>query len=168
VLLGSVALNATAFVFAFRLATTRELSIRDVLVGAVAAAIIWQLLQSFGVLYVEHVVRHASATNGVFAIVLGLLAFLYVTATAVVFCVEVNVVRRDQLHPRSLLTPFTDDVILTRGDRRVYTGQAKAQRSKGFETVDVSFAPTAAACPPDPSTDADGGSASQRGSEPKG
>ena len=28
---------------------------------------------------------------------------------------------------------------LTHGDRQVYRGQAKAQRSKGFETVDVTF-----------------------------
>jgi hypothetical protein len=77
----------------------------------------------------------------VFAVVLGLLAFLYVNATALVLCVEINVVRVDRLHPRSLLTPFTDDVSLTGGDRRVYTGQAKAQRSKGFETVDVEFHP---------------------------
>jgi membrane protein len=139
VLIASVALNATAFVFAFRIATTRALSIRDVLAGALAAAVIWQLLQTFGVLYVERVVNHASATNSVFAIVLGLLAFLYLTATAAVFCIELNVVRVDRLYPRSLLTPFTDDVALTRGDRSVYRGQAKAQRSKGFETVDVSF-----------------------------
>lgn len=28
-------------------------------------------------------------------------------------CVEINVVRVDRLHPRSLLTPFTDNVVLT-------------------------------------------------------
>jgi membrane protein len=32
-----------------------------------------------------------------------------------------------------LLTPFTDNVELTRGDRKTYAGQAKAQRAKGFE-----------------------------------
>ena len=33
-----------------------------------AAAIVWQLLQTFGVVYVGHVVKGASATNGVFAL----------------------------------------------------------------------------------------------------
>ena len=75
----------------------------------------------------------------IFALVLGLLAFLYVTAMAVVLCAEINVVRVEHLHPRALLTPFTDDVELTGGDKRAYTSQATAQRSKGFETVDVSF-----------------------------
>ena len=139
VLLASVVVNAAVFVFVFRLATARELSWRDVAPGAITAAIMWQLLQTFGVVYVGHTVKNASATNGVFAFVLGLLAFLYLTSVTMVLCVEINVVRVDRLHPRSLLTPFTDHVQLTRGDRRVYTDQAKAQRSKGFENVDVDF-----------------------------
>jgi membrane protein len=139
VLLASVAMNAGAFILAFRIATTRKLSVRGVAPGAVAAAVIWQLLQSFGTVYVGHVIKKASAINGVFALVLGLLAFLYLTASAVVLCAEINAVRVDQLHPRALLTPFTDNVELTTGDRRAYTTQAEAQRSKGFENVDVTF-----------------------------
>lgn len=139
VLIASVLVNAAVFILAFRIATARDLSVRDVAPGAVAAAIVWQLLQTFGVVYVGHVVKGASATNGVFALVLGLIAFLYITGVAVVFCVEINVVRVDKLHPRSLLTPFTDDVTLTHGDRRAYTGQATAQRNKGFEDINVDF-----------------------------
>jgi hypothetical protein len=107
--------------------------------GAIAAAMIWQALQSFGVVYVGHVVQRASATNGLFALVLGLVAFLYLSASAVVLCIELNVVRVRRMHPRALLTPFTDNVQLTSGDRRAYTRQAKAQRSKGFQRVEVTF-----------------------------
>jgi uncharacterized BrkB/YihY/UPF0761 family membrane protein len=85
------------------------------------------------------VVRHASATNGVFALVLGMLGFIYLAASLVMLCVEINVVRVDRLHPRSLLTPFTDNVQLTPADQRAYTEQAKAERSKGFQEIDVSF-----------------------------
>lgn len=138
-LAAAVLLNVVLFVFVFRFATTRPLSVRDVLPGAIAAAIAWQLLQSFGVIYVAHVVKDASATNGVFAVVLGMLAFLYLTATMLVLCVEINVVRTDRLHPRALLTPFTDNVRLTQADRRAYTEQAQAERSKGFEEVRVTF-----------------------------
>jgi YihY family inner membrane protein len=138
-LAAAVALNVALFTFAFRIATARDLSIRDVVPGAVLAAVIWQLLQSFGVVYVDHVVKHASETNGVFALVLGLIAFLYLTAVAVVLCVEINVVRVDALHPRALMTPFTDNVSLTTADQRAYTNQAQAQRMKGFQDVDVSF-----------------------------
>jgi membrane protein len=140
-LIASVAVNGIVFVLAFRLATARRLTIRQVAPGALIAAVLWQLLQTFGVGYVGHVVRTASATNGVFALVLGLLAFLYLAAVIGVLCVEINVVHVDHLHPRALLTPFTDDVDLTAGDRRSYTGLAKAQRQKGFEKVHVTFHP---------------------------
>lgn len=135
----SMTLNVAVFLVAFRIATSRELRTRDLAPGAVSLAILWQLLQSFGVTYVNHVIRHASATNGVFALVLGLLSFLYLAAVVTVLGIEINVVRVDHLYPRALLTPFTDNVSLTRGDRKAYRGQAEAQRAKGFERVDVSF-----------------------------
>jgi uncharacterized BrkB/YihY/UPF0761 family membrane protein len=149
-LAASVVIGVAVAIFAFRFAPARRLSTRDVLPGAVTAGVSWQLLQTFGVIYVRAVVRHASATNGLFAIVLGLLAFLYLTAAAVLLSAEINVVHVSGLYPRSLLTPFTDNVVLTRADRRTYTRQAKAQRSKGFEHVQVSFEP-----PADADADAD-------------
>lgn len=136
---GSVVVNGLVFLLVFRIGTTRELTWRQVAPGALGAAVGWQLLQTFGFVYVQHVIRHASATNGVFALVLGLLAFLYLAAVIIVFCIEINVVRVDKLYPRSLLTPFTDNVELTHGDEQSYTDQAQAQRLKGFEQVDVSF-----------------------------
>jgi len=139
VLVVSVGLNAGAFVLGFRLATARPLTVREVAPGAVAAAVSWQLLQSFGATYVQHVVKSASATNSVFALVLGLIAFLYLAAVVMVVCVEANVVRVQRLYPRALLTPVTDDVELTEGDERVYAAKARAERTKGFEEIDVRF-----------------------------
>ncbi|PRC50302.1 ribonuclease BN, partial [Mycobacterium sp. ITM-2017-0098] len=99
----------------------------QVLPGAVLAAVLWQMLQWFGATYVAHVVASASVTNSVFAIVLGLLAFLYLVSTSLMICAEINVVRVDRLYPRALLTPFTDNVDLTDADRKAYAGQAEAQ-----------------------------------------
>ncbi len=135
----SIVVNIGLFLAGFKIATARSLSLWDIMPGAVGAAVGWQLLQSFGVVYVRHIVATASASNGVFALVLGLIGFLYLTSVMVVLCVEVNAVRVDELHPRALMTPFTDNVSLTRGDRRAYTDQATAQRAKGFEDVDVDF-----------------------------
>jgi membrane protein len=135
----SVLLNAGVFVLGFRLTTARRLTIRQVAPGALAAAIAWQLLQTFGGVYVARVVKNASAVNAVFALVIGLMAFLYLAAVVLVLCVEIDAVRVDHLYPRALLTPFTDDVELTRGDERVYTDAARAQRAKGFQRVDVHF-----------------------------
>lgn len=138
----AVVINSVVFTIAYRLSTTNDVGYRDVLPGAVTMAIVWQLLQTFGTVYVTQVVKNASTTNSVFAVVLGLLAFFYLTSIAVVFTAEINAVRVHHLYPRALLTPFTDAVDLTHGDRKTYTRQAKAQRAKGFEQVDVTFGKT--------------------------
>ncbi len=57
------------------------------------------------------------------------------------FCAEANVVRAEKLWPRSLLTPFTDNVDLTREDRRAYTSYAAAQQNKGFQEITTQFHP---------------------------
>ena len=56
-----------------------------------------------------------------------------------VLAAEINVVQDFCLWPRSLLTPFTDDVVLTAADRRVYSMYAAAQRFKGFQHVTTDF-----------------------------
>jgi len=56
-----------------------------------------------------------------------------------VLCAEINVVLVDRLHPRALLTLFTDNAELTSADRRIYTKRAKAERVKGFQRVTVRF-----------------------------
>jgi membrane protein len=81
--------------------------------------------------------------NGVFAVVLGLVALIYIAAVMAILGVELNVVLIKQLYPRALLTPFTDDVDLTDADRRAYADYAQAQRHKGFERVRVTFGPRA-------------------------
>lgn len=141
VMVAAVAVNALVCLVAFRVTTTRRLSFRQIAPGAIIAAVLWQLLQVFGATYVTHVVKSASTTNSVFALVLGLLAFLYLTSVALIICAEINAVAVDHLYPRALLAPFTDDVALTTGDRKTYAGQAKAQQAKGFERIHVSFHP---------------------------
>ncbi|MEU5990391.1 hypothetical protein ABZ806_15600 [Spirillospora sp. NPDC047418] len=79
--------------------------------GAVTAALVRQIIQWAGAFLLGHVLKDASATYGMFGIVLG------------------------------LLTPFTDNVELTAGDRRAYTSYAETERHKGFENVDVEFDP---------------------------
>ena len=135
----SVLANAAVFVLGFRVTTARRLTTRQVLPGAVAAAVLWQLLQSFGGVYVARVVANASAVDAVFALVLGLLAFIYVAAVALMLCVEIDVVRVDHLYPRALLTPFIDHQDLTEGDERVYSDAARAQRAVRHQEVDVRF-----------------------------
>lgn len=137
----AVALNAALFVVVFRLLTARHIALSQLLPGAIAAGIGWQLLQTAGTYIVSHQLKGATGSYGVFGVVLGLLGFLYVTAVLVVLCSELNVVRAHSLWPRALLTPFTDNVDLTTADQRAYASYATAQRHKGFQRIDVGFDP---------------------------
>jgi uncharacterized BrkB/YihY/UPF0761 family membrane protein len=130
---------AGVFTLLFRLATAHHHSLREAAPGALAVGLMWLALQAAGSAYVERVVIGANDMNKTFALVLGLVALIYVASVMAVFGAEINVVRARRLYPRSLLTPFTDDVDLTEGDRRAYTAYAKGQRHKGFEVVDVRF-----------------------------
>ncbi|MEO7262443.1 MAG: YihY/virulence factor BrkB family protein [Jatrophihabitantaceae bacterium] len=135
----SVAVNAVLFVVAFQLMTAEQIRADQVRGGALAAAVCWQLLQAIGTYYVGHQLKGASATYGVFGLVLGLLAWIYLGALVIVLCAEYSVVRARTLWPRSLLAPFTDNARLTEGDRRAYSSYPLTEKHKDFETVEVEF-----------------------------
>lgn len=137
--IASIALNTTVIGVVFIISTTRPLDLFDVLPGALMAALAWQGMQTVGAVYVSTVIERASNLNSVFALVLGLLVFLYTMSVAIMLAVEVNVVRKEHLWPRALLTPFTDQVVLTGADERAYSRHAEAQRLKGFQRIDVFF-----------------------------
>ena len=66
----------------------------------------WRVLQAVGGFLVVHYLRHTSQVYGkLFAIVLGLLFWLYLGARLALYAAEVNVVAARQLWPRSLLQP---------------------------------------------------------------
>lgn len=139
-----VLVNTLVFGLLFRLATTHAHSIWRALPGAFVTAVLWQLLQLGGATYVTQVIRDQADTgsgvfNQLFAVVFGMLAYIYLGAVCVVFGVEINVVKAHRLYPRALLTPFTDNVDLTPADRRAYADYAAAQRTKDFARVDVRF-----------------------------
>ena len=157
--------NVGLFAVAFRLLTARPLRFRQVLTGGMVAAALWMLVQGFGSSYISHAFKHTNHLYGVFAIVLVLLAWLYLQALILIISAELNVVLEYRLWPRSLLTPFTDDVELTDADRRVYEIYAKNQRFKGFETVTAEFNPEEG--PPPDVADADGTSEPDAATKPR-
>jgi uncharacterized BrkB/YihY/UPF0761 family membrane protein len=135
----SVVLNTGVLATMIRLSTPQKERLREVIPGAAAIAVLWQLLQVLGGVYVEHVIQKAGQMNAVFAVVLGLIALLYIASVIAMLGLEINVVLAKRLYPRALLTPFTDSVQLTEADEKVYREYAQAQRHKGFERVRVSF-----------------------------
>lgn len=135
----SIAVTAAVFSLMMRYTTSRRPSFWTALPGGITIAIGWHLLQMLGGSYVSRVMSRATELNAVFALVLGLIAFIYLACIIAVIGVEVSVVLRRRLYPRALLTPFTDDVELTEADRRAYDSYAKSMRHKGFQHVEVTF-----------------------------
>jgi YihY family inner membrane protein len=95
-------LNILLFLAMFKFLTHKVLRWRELLPGAVMAAILWGVLQLVGGYYVGHILRRAPATYGFFAIVIGISAWVYVAAQIVLLSAEVNVVRSEKLWPQQI------------------------------------------------------------------
>ncbi len=126
--------NLLLFFTAFRLLTAAEVQTGDLWPGVLFAAITWQILQHVGGFYVDHVIRHAKETSGFFALVLGLLAWLYLGGQITLIAAEINVVRARRLWPRS----FFSDPLLD-ADRRALTSSAEVEERIHEENVEVDF-----------------------------
>jgi len=131
--------NIGLFLLAFRVLTSSEVPTRHLCTGALVAGVGWQIVQILGAYFVANVLRGAPAAYGVFSLVLGLIAWIYLLAVVIVFAAEISVVAHRRLWPRALLTPFTDQVELTPADERTYAAYAESERHKGFQVVDVGF-----------------------------
>jgi membrane protein len=130
----SIAFDVAFMFVLFRLGTPAQVPRRVLVPGVLAAAAGWLVLQSIGGLYVEHTVRRASDTYGMFAAVIGLLSWLWLFGRLLLVAAELNVVLAERLWPRSLGGPLTD------ADRRALRRSAQAARRDPRERIAVSFA----------------------------
>jgi YihY family inner membrane protein len=121
----SLVLNFGLFWLAFRLATAKDITWRQLWLGAAISAVVWQILQAFGGYFLSHQIAHASPLYGTFAVVLGLIAWLYLQAQLTLYAVEINVVRAYRLWPRSLAPPpYTEQ------DRRAFELYVEKRRNQ--------------------------------------
>lgn len=134
----TVLLTGAVLTLIFRIAAARRRHLKAA-PGAYATAVMWQLLQIAGSWYVARVIRHSSGMNATFALVLGLIALIYVAAVMGVLGIEVNVVLERRLWPRALASLFVDNTDLTPADRKAYAGYARSQQHKSIGSIDVSF-----------------------------
>ena len=108
VLAPTLLINLLLFLASFKILASTRLTLMKLWPGALLAALFFTILQTVGGAYVNHVVQNAGPVYGSFAVVLGLLSFLYLQAQLTMLAAEVNVVRVARLYPRSLLgTPLT-------------------------------------------------------------
>jgi YihY family inner membrane protein len=136
----SLILNVGVFWLAFRLGTAKEVAGRDLWLGAVLSAIVWQVLQNVGAALIRHAAHTSNTTNATFALVLGLLAFLYLQAELTLYALQASVVRARRLWPRSMFPPP-----LTEADRRALELYAKVQQRRPEQEIESVLPPE----PPD-------------------
>jgi len=122
------------FLFAARVATARRVPIKDMLVGSTFAALIIQLLLTFGSILVSHQLKNFDSLYGTFAIVLGMLFWIYLLAQVVVYAVEIDSVRHLGLWPRGLQADKP-----TEADLHAYELYAHVDRFIPKEEIDVRF-----------------------------
>lgn len=130
----SAIVNGAEFLFAFKVLTPGGVSWRRLVPGAVFAGVVWTCLLAAGELVVGHYLRDDSAIYGLFAIVLGLFAWLYFAAELTVYSAEINVVLARRLWPRAIVQPP-----LTEADQRSMAAQAHQNRRRPEQHVRVTF-----------------------------
>ena len=130
--------NAALFLVAFRVLTPRQIPTGQLWVGAAVAGVLFTLLQALGGYLVGHNLKHAQAVYGFFAVVLGLMSWLFLSAQVMLYGAEVNVVRARRLWPRSILQPP-----LTQADQRALIDLAKQEERRPEQAINVQFTPQA-------------------------
>lgn len=131
---GALLMSGGIFLAVFRLLSPREVTLGELLPGVVVATVGWQALQSLGVLLVGHQLRRSSNLYGAIGAALGLMWFLFVSAQILVLALEVAVVRKERLWPRSLFgTPLTES------DVSVLSLLAKIEERRPDEQISVRF-----------------------------
>jgi YihY family inner membrane protein len=130
---GTFLLNAFVFAGAFRYLTVARVRWRQVLPGAIVAAAAWMALLVLGTWLVDRQLRHARELYGFFAIVLGLLSWIYLGAQVMLLSAEMNVVLARRLWPRGLGAPMTE------ADREVLSAQAEEAVARAAQDVHVHF-----------------------------
>jgi membrane protein len=133
----SLVVNSMLFLIAFRLLTTREVPWRDLRLGAAIAGVLWELLLLGGGYIVDHELKHASNVYGTFALVIGLLSWLYLGAQVTLLSAEANVVAARGLWPRSF-SPIVEQPS-TSADRQALRQRADVEERRQDQSVDVAF-----------------------------
>jgi len=129
----TAAFGAGMYLGSFRALTAKGVPTRSLLPGATTGGILWTVLQVLGT-WLVHRFLHSSSVYGVFATVLGLLAWIYLAIEITVYSAEINVVLARRLWPRSIVQPP-----LTEADRASMALQALQNQRRPEQHVEVTF-----------------------------
>lgn len=146
-LVASAGINIAQFWAAFRILTPKSIASRELVPGSVLGGLIWTGVQSVAGYLVGHNLKHDSELYGAFAIVLGLVAWIYLGARVAVYAAEINVVLHTRLWPRGMVQPP-----LTPADQESMRRQATENQRRPEQQVHVTFTEPASlgSIPPEP------------------
>jgi YihY family inner membrane protein len=129
----TAAFSAGMYIGAFRVLTPKGVPTGKLLPGAVTAGILYTALQVLGTWLVHHYL-HTDSVYGVFATVLGLLAWIYLAVEITLYSAEINVVLVRRLWPRAIVQPP-----LTEADRASMALQALQNQRRPEQHIEVTF-----------------------------
>jgi YihY family inner membrane protein len=130
----SLLLNVALYVVAFRVLTPKQVRSRLLVPGAILGGAGWTVLQYLGVSLIDHTLRHTSQVYGFFAVVLGLVAWMYLGAQMTLYVAEVNVVKANRFWPRGMVQPP-----LTEADERVLVAIGQQGKRRPEQRLSVKF-----------------------------
>lgn len=129
----SILLNFGLFIVSFKMLCTAELTWRSLVPGALLTAVVWEILQVLGGVYIDHI-KQSNNVYGTFALVIGVLAWLHLGAKLTLYCAEINVVLERGLWPRSLFGAPSEPA-----DQETLTALAKVEERSDEQHIDVNF-----------------------------
>jgi YihY family inner membrane protein len=136
--------NIVLYLIGFRVLTPKGVPSRRLLPGAITGGVLWTALQALGAFLVHHYL-HSDSVYGIFATVLGLLAWVYLGVRVTVYSAEINAVLAHRLWPRAMVQPP-----LTEADRKSMALQALQNQRRAEQQIRVSFTdrPSGTEAPP--------------------
>jgi membrane protein len=132
---GSIALNVAVVGCAYLVLTDLPLKVRHIWPGAIIGGVSYWLLQLAGSAIVRRVIDGAQGADGTFAVVIGLLTWLFLIAQVTLMSAEINVVWCRRLWPRSLTGRN-----ITEADVRAFTSYARQAKRSDVVHVHVTEA----------------------------
>ncbi len=124
-----LALLFGVFLFLIKVSLPVHVTFRQIEAGAAAAAIGLVVLQNIGSYVLTHEVKNLNALYSSFAVVLGLLFWIYLQSQIVYYALEIAAVRSQYLWPRSF-----SGQNLTEADKQVHDRLFKESKSQQQET----------------------------------
>ena len=130
----AVIVNVALYFAAFRTLTPRQVATRSLIPGVIIGGVAWTILQAAGAYVVGHDLKGASALYGLFGLVLGLIAWIYLGAEITLYAAEINTVLHHRLWPRGMVQPP-----LTDADQRSLAFQVTQNQRRPEQEVITRF-----------------------------